>query len=48
LPADPVQALTEAPAAAPSPPAVNGRYEQTYFRGVEDAAVTIIDYSDFL
>ena len=27
---------------------INGTYEQTYFRGSATAAVTMIDYSDFL
>jgi hypothetical protein len=52
-PADPGLPPTEAPTATASTapaeaPAVNGRYEQTYFRGAQDAPVTIIDYSDFL
>lgn len=28
--------------------AVNGPYEQTFFRGRSDAPITMIDYSDFL
>ena len=27
---------------------MSGRYEQTFFRGLEDAPVTMLDYSDFL
>ena len=27
---------------------VNGLYEGTYFRGLDSAPVTMIDYSDFL
>jgi hypothetical protein len=40
---------TETTESAPAEEAqVNGRYETTYFRGLETAAVTMIDYSDFL
>ena len=44
-------AATELPATEPPQAAeiaVNGPYENTYFRGREDAPVTVIDYSDFL
>ena len=37
-----------APTEAAEEAQVNGIYEKTYFRGLATAAVTMIDYSDFL
>ena len=39
---------TSEPAVEAEAVAVNGSYEETFFRGRADAPVTIIDYSDFL
>ena len=38
---------TEEPTLTPTV-TVNGHYEGTYFRGLESAPITMIDYSDFL
>lgn len=41
--------VTEAAETPTSIPAeINGQYENTYFRGLATAPITLIDYSDFL
>ena len=49
-----VLAATAEPSPTPEPPTataspqVNGQYEETYYRGLATAPITMIDYSDFL
>jgi len=39
---------TVTPPAATAAPEINGEYEGTYYRGLANAPITMIDYSDFL
>jgi hypothetical protein len=41
-------APTPEPPTATTTPQINGRYEETYYRGLATAPITMIDYSDFL
>lgn len=39
---------TTEPPTATAAPQINGQYEETYYRGLATAPITMIDYSDFL
>lgn len=47
-PAEPATAAAQPTPTATMAPEINGEYEDTFYRGLATAPITMIDYSDFL